>query len=307
MLFTDASESLVRRVGHTSMIPLSSLSPGADSGVTVLAKAEWENPSGSVKDRPALGIIRAALREGKLVRGTRLLDSTSGNMGISYAMLCAPLGIPVTLVVPASASPERLAMLRALGAEVILTDPSDGSDGAIVEARRLANEMPERYWYACQYDNPANWQAHYESTGPEILRQTEGRITHLVAGIGTSGTLMGVGRYLREHNPAVRIIGVQPDAGFHGLEGLKHLETAILPGIYETNFADDCVAIRTEDARAMVRRLARQQGLLVGISSGAAALAALNVARSMHEGVVVAIFADSGMKYLSDESLWRDR
>jgi cysteine synthase B len=272
--------------------------------VKVFAKAEWFNPGGSIKDRPALNIIRTALARGDLGSGKRLLDSTSGNMGISYATFGAALGIPVTLAVPASASPERLAILRALGAELILTDPTEGSDGAILKARQLASEHPDRYWYANQYDNDANWKAHYTSTGPEILCQTDERVTHFVAGLGTSGTLTGTGRYLREQLSSVKIIAFQPDAPFHGLEGLKHMPSAIKPGIYDPAFADETREVRTEDAHAMVLRLAREEGLFVGISSGAAALAALRVAGELEEGVVVTVFPDAGYKYLSDKSLW---
>jgi cysteine synthase B len=275
--------------------------------VQVFAKAEWFNPGGSVKDRPALNIIRTAIANGDIGNGKRLLDSTSGNMGISYATFGASLGIPVTLAVPGSASPERLSILRALGAELVLTDPTEGSDGAILEARRLAEEKPDLYWYANQYNNEANWQAHYRSTGPEILCQTDERVTHFVAGLGTSGTLMGTGRYLREQISGVKIIAFQPDASFHGLEGLKHMPTAIQPAIYNPDFADETLSVVTEDAHKMVGRLAREEGLFVGISSGAAAVAALQVADQLEEGVVVTLFPDAGYKYLSDKSLWEGK
>jgi cysteine synthase B len=225
-------------------------------------------------------------------------------MGISYATFGATLGIPVTLAVPANASSERIAILRVLGAELILTDPTEGSDGAILTARQLAAEKSDVYWYANQYNNDANWQAHYHSTGPEILCQTNERITHFVAGLGTSGTLIGTGRYLREQLPNVKIIAFQPDASFHGLEGLKHMPTAIKPGIYDASFADETREVRTEDAHEMVLRLAREEGLFVGISSGAAAVAALRLAEELEEGVVVTLFPDAGYKYLSDKSLW---
>jgi cysteine synthase B len=291
-------------VGNTPLLPLRRVTDGLAPGVQVLAKAEWFNPGGSVKDRPALRILRTALAEGRLAGGRRLLDSTSGNMGIAYATFGAALGVPVTLAVPANASPERLAILRALGAELVLTDPLEGSDGAIRTARTLAEEQPERYYYANQYDNPANWQAHYFTTGPEIVQQTGGKVTHFIAGLGTTGTLTGVGRYLRQYNPEVRLIGMQPDAAFHGLEGLKHLATAILPGIYDPGLADRTIAVSTEAAYTMVRRLAREEGLFVGISSGAAALAALELAAELDEGVVVTVFPDAGYKYLSDKALW---
>jgi cysteine synthase B len=300
----DSAADLTAHVGNTPLLPLRKLSQKLSPRVKVFAKAEWFNPGGSVKDRPALNIIRTALANGDLRNGKRLLDSTSGNMGISYATFGAVLGIPVTLAVPASASPERFAILRALGAELILTDPSEGSDGAILTARQLAAEKPDLYWYANQYNNDANWQAHYKSTGPEILCQTDERVTHFVAGLGTSGTLTGTGRYLREQLPHVKIIAFQPDAAFHGLEGLKHMPTAIKPGIYDPEFADETREVRTEDAHEMVSRLAREEGLFVGISSGAAAVAALRVAEELDEGLVVTLFPDAGYKYLSDKSLW---
>jgi cysteine synthase B len=292
-------------VGNTPLLPLRRITGHLPDSIQVLAKAEWFNPGGSIKDRPALNILRAALAEGQLSPGKRLLDSTSGNMGIAYATFGAALGIPVTLALPANASPERIAILRALGAELILTDPLEGSDGAILVARQLAQEYPERYFYANQYDNPANWQAHYLTTGPEIVQQTCGEVTHFVAGLGTSGTLTGVGRYLREFKPAIQIIAGQPDAPFHGLEGLKHMPTALRPGIFDPAFPDHTLAIESEAAYAMVRRLAREEGLFVGISSGAAALAALRLAESIKEGVIVTVFPDAGYKYLSDVGLWK--
>ena len=295
--------SLETVVGNTPLLPLRRVTVGLAPGVQVFAKAEWFNPGGSVKDRPALSILRTALAEGQLASGKRLLDSTSGNMGIAYATLCAALGIPVTLAIPANASPERLAILRALGAELVLTDPLEGSDGAIQVARRMAAEAPERYFYADQYNNPANWQAHYQTTGPEIVAQTSGQVTHFVAGLGTSGTMMGVGRYLREHLPGVQLIAVQPDTPFHGLEGLKHIPSAVQPGIYDPDLPDRTLEVSTEEAYAMTRRLARQEGLFVGVSSGAAALAALKVAAELDRGLVVTLFPDAGYKYLS-ETFW---
>ena len=300
----DSGPDLSSFVGNTPLLPLRRLSRSLPPSVKIFAKAEWFNPGGSVKDRPALNIIRAALANGDLGNGKRLLDSTSGNMGISYATFGAALGIPITLALPASASPERISILRALGAELILTDPLEGSDGAILKARELAAEHPDRYWYANQYNNPANWQAHYKSTGPEILCQTNEQVTHFVAGLGTSGTLMGTGRYLKEQLPHVKVIAFQPDAPFHGLEGLKHMPSAIKPGIYDESFAEEQVAVKTEAAHEMVRRLAREEGLFVGISSGAAVVAALEVASRLDEGVVVTVLPDAGYKYLSDKNLW---
>ncbi len=303
-LQTADENALESRVGNTPLFRIRSLAAGLKPDVRLFAKAEWFNPGGSIKDRPALNIIRRAIQEGRLTAGKRLLDSTSGNMGISYATFGAAMQIPVTLCVPSNASPERITMLRALGAELVLTDPSAGSDGAILEARKLAEEQSELYWYANQYDNPANWQAHYQTTGPEILAQTNGEITHLVVGLGTSGTLMGTGRYLREQKPQIQIVGVQPDDAFHGLEGLKHMPTAIKPGIYEPSFADRIMDIRTETAHRMVRELGRREGLFVGISSGAALAVALQIASELKEGTVVTVFPDAGYKYLSDRALW---
>ena len=286
-------------VGNTPLLPLNHLS----SRVKVYAKAEWFNPGGSVKDRPALNIIRAALAAGELTGGRRLLDSTSGNMGIAYATLGIPLAVQVTLAIPANASPERLTILKALGADLVLTDPLDGSDGAIQVARDMAYQHPEKYFYADQYNNPANWQAHYLGTGPEIIEQTGGQVTHFVAGLGTSGTLMGTGRYLRQYNPNVKLVGVQPDAAFHGLEGLKHMQTAIVPGIYEQSLLNQVIDVSTEAAYEMTLRLARDEGLFVGVSSGAAAIAALQVAEFLDHGSVVAVYPDAGYKYLS-EKFW---
>jgi cysteine synthase B len=298
------SDGLASHVGNTPLLPLRRLNPDLPPRVQIFAKAEWFNPGGSVKDRPALNIIQTALANGDLGNGRRLLDSTSGNMGISYATFGAALGIPVTLTIPESASEERISILRSLGAELVLTDPLEGSDGAILAARRIAEENPDLYWYANQYNNSANWQAHFQSTGPEIFKQTNGRATHLIAGLGTSGTLMGTGRYLKEQLPNVQVISFQPDAPFHGLEGLKHMPSAIKPGIYDESLAGSRLEVRTEAAHEMVKRLAREEGLFVGISSGAAAVAALQVAGELEEGVVVTVFPDAGYKYLSDRRLW---
>jgi cysteine synthase B len=286
-------------VGSTPLIPLNKIS----SLVKVSAKAEWFNPGGSVKDRPALNIIRAALSAGEFTADRRLLDSTSGNMGIAYATLGIPLGIQVTLAIPANASQERMTILKALGAELVLTDPLEGTDGASEVAREMAYQHPEMYFYADQYSNPANWQAHYLGTGPEIVEQTGGQVSHFVAGLGTSGTLMGVGRYLRQYNPNIKLIGVQPDAAFHGLEGLKHMGTAIVPSIYKESFLDQVIDVSTEAAYEMTLRLAREEGLFVGVSSGAAAVAALQVAELLDQGSVVTVFPDAGYKYLS-EKFW---
>ena len=302
----ELASGLEALVGNTPLLPLRRITAHLSGQVQVMVKAEWFNPGGSVKDRPALNILRTAQRNGLLGGGKRLLDSTSGNMGIAYATFGAAMGIPVTLAVPANASPERIAILRALGAELVLTDALEGADGAILVARQMAADHPDVYYYANQYDNPANWQAHYCTTAPEIIQQTAGKLTHFVAGLGTSGTLTGVGRYLRAYNPAVQIIAGQPNAPFHGLEGLKHMPSAIRPGIYDPDMPDRVVEVSTESAYAMVRRLAREEGLFVGISSGAAAVAALQVAEELEQGLVVTVFPDAGYKYLSDAKLWSD-
>lgn len=302
-LYTEP-DSLESRVGNTPLIRLKRITNDLPASVQVFAKAEWFNPSGSVKDRPALNIIHDALNNGGFdPTRQRLLDSTSGNMGIAYATFGAARGIGVTLAVPANASPERLSILKSLGAELILTDPLEGSDGAIIEARRLAQENPERYYYANQYDNPANWQAHYNSTALEIIEQTDGQVTHFVTGLGTSGTFTGNGRRLKEFDPDIQLISAQPNDSFHGLEGLKHMPTAIKPAIYDESLADDNVSVNTEEAQEMTLRLARDEGLFVGISSGAAAVAALKVARTLETGIVVTVFPDAGFKYLS-ERFW---
>ncbi len=298
-------EGMPALVGNTPLLPLVTLSNNAASKVQVFAKAEWFNPSGSVKDRPAWGIIQNALHEGLMLPGMHLLDSTSGNMGIAYATFGSALGIPITLALPSNASPERIKILQALGAELILTDPLEGSDGAIQVAQQLVEDHPEKYYYANQYDNPENWKSHYKSTGPEIMEQTDAMVTHIVAGMGTTGTLIGVSKYFAEHKPEVKIIGVQPDSPFNGLEGLKHIPTAIQPGIYDPNAADRIITVKTEEAYDMVRCLAREEGYFVGISSGAAAVAARLVSQELEEGVVVTVFPDAGFKYLSDDELWK--
>lgn len=292
-------------VGNTPLLRLSRITAHLPPTVEVYAKAEWFNPSGSIKDRPALNIIRTAEASGELTHDKVLLDSTSGNMGIAYATLGAALGYRVRLIMPENVSPERVNILRVLGAEFSLSSPLEGSDGAIREARALAAAEPDTLYYANQYNNPANWQAHFYSTGPEIIAQTETRITHFVAGLGTSGTFVGTGRALRAFNPEVRLIAFQPDSPFHGLEGLKHMASAIVPGIYDTTLADENLAVSTEDAHAMARRLAREEGLFVGISAASAAVAALRVAERLTSGVVVTVFPDAGYKYVSDR-FWKE-
>ena len=283
-------------VGNTPLIPLPPSTALARPLPSIFLKAEWLNPGGSVKDRAALYILQDGIARGELP-AKRVLDSSSGNTAIAYAMLGAAAGIGVTVCVPKNASTERKALLEMYGAEVIFTDPLDGSDGAIRAARELAAARPDEYWYADQYNHPANARAHYVTTAEEIWRQTGGRVTHLVAGLGTTGTLMGTGRRLRELNPVIELVAVQPDGPFHGLEGLKHLATAIVPGIYDPALPSRTEFVATEDAEEAVRRLAKQTGLLVGWSSGAAIVAA---ERLQADGVLVVIAPDAGSRYLSE-------
>jgi S-sulfo-L-cysteine synthase (O-acetyl-L-serine-dependent) len=290
-------------IGNTPLLRLRRFETGLQN-VELYGKAEWFNPGGSVKDRPAANMVKEGLRSGALRPGKTLLDATSGNTGIAYAMIGASSGFPVRLCVPSNVTIERKRLLHAYGADLIFTDPMDGSDGAIREARKQVAANPDVYFYPDQYNNNANWGAHYETTGPEILAQTEGRITHFVAGLGTSGTFMGTGRRLRETDPTIKLISFQPDSPLHGLEGLKHMETAIVPGIYDPALADEDMRVSTEDAYRMVRRLAREEGLLVGISGGAALAAALKVARDVRNAVIVTIFPDSADKYMS-ERFWQ--
>jgi cysteine synthase B len=297
--------SLLDQVGHTPLLRLTRVTGGVPRAVEVYIKAEWFNPGGSVKDRPVLRMIVEAERDGRLTPAKTILDSTSGNAGIAYAMIGAVKGYQVELVMPASASEERKRIIAAYGARVILSDPLEGSDGAIRVAREILAAAPERYFKPDQYNNPANWWAHYDTTGPEILAQTGGRITHFVAGLGTTGTLVGAGRRLHEAEPRIRVIAVEPDAPLHGLEGLKHIASSIVPGIYDPSVHDGKVGVSTEAAYVMARRLAREEGLFVGTSTGAAVHAALEVAGDLRAGVVVAIAPDGGDRYLSTP-LWRD-
>jgi len=295
------------QIGHTPLLTFRKITAHLPEDVRIYAKAEWTNPGGSVKDRAAYYIIRQAELNGDLTPGKILVDSTSGNTGIAYAMIGAARGIPVKLFVPANVSPERLAILRAFGVDVELTDPLEGSDGAILAVRELVEREPDRYFYANQYNNPANMQAHYETTGVEIWEQTHGTVTHFLAGLGTSGTLMGTGRRLKDYDPNIQVISLQPDSPFHGLEGLKHMGSAIQPGIYDPTLADRNIVVSTEATYAMARRLAREEGYLVGISAAAAMVASLQVAEELADqgepGVIVTIFPDNAYKYLS-ESFW---
>jgi len=299
---------LIDRIGNTPLIRLDRIvRPYA--GITLLAKAEWVNPGGSVKDRAAASMVRHALMAGKLGKGKTLLDATSGNTGIAFAMLGAAYGFPVKLVVPSNVSPERKKILKAYGAEVEWTEPDQGSDGAIRRAREIAADQSELYCYMDQYSNPANWRAHYETTGPEIWKQTGGTVTHFVAGLGTSGTFMGTVRRLKELKPTVQAISMQPDSPFHGLEGLKHMATAIVPAIYDAKLADRNIDVETEAAYAMAKRLAREEGVLVGISAAGAVVASELIAKEEaaagREATIVTVLPDSADKYLS-ERFWEE-
>src|SRR6267143_503049 len=315
-------EALLAGVGDTPLLPLDALIrdlPDAQSAnaqvpnVHLLGKAEWYNPGGSVKDRAAARIVAEARRSGELAPGKTLIDSTSGNTGIAYAMLGAALGFRVTLCVPENASPERKRILQAYGANIIYTDPAEGSDGAIKIARQYVERDPDLYFYADQYSNDANWRAHYETTANEIWQQTEGRVTHFVAMLGTTGTFVGTTRRLKELNPKIRCTSLQPDSAFHGIEGAKHLPSAIVPRIYDSSLANDNLEIATEDAHAMARRLAREQGLLVGVSAAAAVVGCLQVIDRLkaermkidQPATIVTILCDSGEKYLS-ERFWNE-
>lgn len=298
------ARSVLELIGNTPLLAFPRIVE-AVAPVEVYAKAEWYNPGGSVKDRAALAMILDGERRGALTKDKILIDATSGNTGIAYAMICAERGYRVKLALPKNASRERQQSLIAYGAELVLTDPTEGTDGAQRYVKRLVEADPQRYFYPDQYNNDANWRAHYETTAMEIWRQTDGRITHFVTGVGTSGTFMGVTRRLKQLNPAIQCISMQPDAPLHGLEGLKHMPTALVPGIYHPEVADAQIEVGTEDAHRMVLRLARSVGLLVGVSSGANLVAAMKVAGKLKEGVIVTIFCDSAAKYLSEE-FWHD-
>ncbi|MCA1635281.1 MAG: cysteine synthase family protein [Acidobacteria bacterium] len=298
---------LASQIGGTPLLRLRRVARGVPAGVELYAKAEHLNPGGSVKDRPALAMILAGERAGLLAPGNALLDATSGNTGIAYAMLGAARGFAVTLCLPANASPERRRILRLHGAEIVETDPMRGTDGAQERAREMAAAEPEKYFYPDQYNNDANWRAHYEGTAPEIWRQTEGRVTHFLAGLGTSGTFVGTARRLKEFAPRLRAVSMQPDSPLHGLEGMKHMRTALVPGIYDPKVADENVEVATDDAQEMARRLAREEGLFVGVSSGANVFAAVRLARTLPAGsVVVTVLCDGGGRYLS-EHFWDEQ
>lgn len=294
---SNVYSDLTSMVGNTPLIRLRSLEP--HPGIEVYGKAEWANPGGSVKDRPALAMIEEGERTGALTQDKILIDATSGNTGIAYAMICAARGYRIMLCMSEKASEERKKVLRAYGAELVLTDPSEGSDGAIREVRRRYEAEPDKYFYPDQYNNPENWRSHFRTTGVEIFEQTEGRVTHLVAGLGTSGTFVGTARRLKLYSDEIQAISVQPDSPLHGMEGLKHMETAIVPGIYDATLADRDIAVETERAYRMIKRLASQEGILVGVSAGGALAVAEDIAREIDSGVIVTILPDSGDRYLS--------
>jgi cysteine synthase B len=302
-------ESILDLIGDTPLLEIQRISEGLPSTVKIFAKLEGFNPGGSVKDRPAWRMIQEGLKIGKLRAGKTILDSTSGNTGIALAMIGSVLRYPVELVMPANVSAERKQIIQAYGAKVTYSDPMEGSDGALLLCRNILEQSAEKYYKPDQYFNPMNPEAHYENTGPEIYRQTDGKITHFVAGIGTGGTIMGTGRYLKEVNPQIQVIAVEPDDALHGLEGLKHMASSIVPGIYHEDKLDAKIPVSTEDAYSMVYRLSQEEGVLVGQSSGAALYAALKLARKIRSGTIVTIFPDFGDKYLSTNLWvgWRDR
>ena len=302
-------ESILDLVGDTPLLQIRKIASGISPGVRIFAKLEGCNPGGSVKDRPALRMLQEGIQSGELKVGKTIIDSTSGNTGIALALIGRVLGYPVELVIPSNVSLERKRIIKAFGAKVVYSDPLEGSDGAIRLCRKILEENPEKYFKPDQYFNPLNSQAHYETTGPEIYHQTNGEVTHFIAGIGTGGTVMGTGRYLKEKNPRIRVLAVRPDACLHGLEGLKHMASSIVPGIYHEEKLDEKIAVATEDAYAMVYRLSQEEGVLVGQSSGAAMHAALQAARKLRSGTVVTVFPDFGDKYLTTNLWigWRDK
>jgi cysteine synthase B len=308
-LYPHADTSVLAHIGNTPLLRLARIDADLP-GIEIYAKAEYFNPGGSVKDRPALNMILDGEVTGRLTPARTILDATSGNTGIAYAMIGAARGYKVKLCLPANASPERKHILTAYGAELVLTDPGQATDGAILKCRELYAAQPDRYFYPDQYSNPANWRAHFESTGAEIIEQTRGRITHFVAGLGTSGTFMGVTRRLRLDMPSVKCLSMQPSTGFHGLEGLKHMATAMVPAIYDPALADANLEIDTEDAYGMVKRMAREEGILAGISAGANVVAARRVGRQLaargEPGVIVTVLCDGAEKYLS-EKFWHEQ
>ncbi len=304
-LRTEAvSRSIVDFIGNTPLIRLSKLARGIPQDVEIYAKAEWLNPGGSVKDRAAFRMVSEAVANGDLKKGRVIMDSSSGNTAIAYSMIGAALGFPVTIVTPANINLERKKTIEAFGAEIIHSDPIEGSDGAIMLAHKIKNESPDKYFMPDQYNNPLNPLAHYDTTAPEIWEQTGGRVTHFIAGVGTSGTLMGVSRRLKEFNPEVKTLEIQPAEVLHGLEGLKHMETSIVPGIYDRGVFDGSISISTEDSYRMMEEMVKEEGVFIGHSGGAAVCGAIEVARSITAGVIVTVLPDSGFRYLSEKLWW---
>lgn len=301
---SHVASGIIDRIGNTPLVELRTL-PAPGAPVTILAKLEWYNPGGSIKDRAALNMIREGERSGQLTKDKIILDATSGNTGIGYAMVGAALGYRVKLALPLNVGEVHKRILMSYGAGLVFTDPQRGSDGAIEKAHELFALNPGQYFYPDQYNNPANWQAHYHGTAAEIIRQTDGDFTHLVAGLGTSGTFMGIARRLREYNPAIRLISVQPFSPMHGLEGMKHMPTSIVPGIYDDSVADENIWVQTEDAYKMIRFVARQEGMLIGPSAGAVLSVAAELAKKLRSGRIVVVLPDGAHKYIG-QSYWKD-
>lgn len=297
-------KSVVELIGDTPLIPLGNIAEETSPGVRIFAKAEWFNPGGSVKDRPAYQMVMDGIESGELTKDKIIMDSSSGNTAIAYAMIGAAMGYKVELVTPLNINTERKKVLNAFGAKTIFSDPLEGSDGAIRLARKLKKENPDKYFMPDQYNNPSNPLSHYNTTGPEIIEQTDGKVTHFFAGLGTSGTLMGTGKRLKEYNSDIKVISVQPSEALHGLEGLKHMSTSIVPGIYNESFPDENIFVSTEDSYNMMKKLMDREGIFVGHSCGAAVYAAVEYAKKLDEGVVVTILPDSGFRYLSDRIWW---
>jgi len=297
-------DSILSKIGNTPLIKIEKITSHLKN-ISIYAKAEWFNPGGSVKDRPALYMIMDGIKRGLLTKDKIIIDATSGNTGIAYAMIGSVLGYKVKLALPSNASSERKKILKAYGAELIFTDPLEGTDGAQKVVKEIVEKDPERYFYPDQYNNSANWRAHYETTAVEIINQTGGKLTHFVAGLGTTGTFVGTAKRLKEFNPKIKTVAVQPDSPLHGIEGLKHLPTAIVPGIFEPDLVDELIEVSTEESYKMVKLLAKKEGLFVGVSSGAVMSACLKLAEEIEEGLIVTVFPDSGFKYLS-EKFWEE-
>jgi cysteine synthase B len=300
-IINSIDANILQTIGKTPLLRLHKVTKHIKNNVEIYAKLEKYNPGGSVKDRAAYQMIKDAEEAGLLTEDKTILDSTSGNTGIAYAMIGAVKGYSVKIVLPRNASTERKKIISAFGAEIVYSSEFEGSDGAIKVAREIYNRNPDQYYMPDQYNNPSNWRAHYLTTGPEIIEQTKGKITHFIASVGTSGTIMGTGRALKEINPDIRVISIQPDDAMHGIEGLKHIESSIVPGIYDSNFPDETIFVNTEKAYDLVKEITMIEGLPVGHSSGAALAGALEIAEKIKEGVIVIIFPDGGDRYLSHE------